>query len=68
MDSKHPTDQVTIAAKLADAEAMALAQFLKRSTFSDYRSHAIDETETYRMIAACERLREALAEAGYAPR
>lgn len=59
---------VKITAELTTAEAMAFAQFLKRSTFSDYRAHAIDETETYRMIAACKKLREGLAEAGYAPR
>lgn len=59
---------VKITAELTTAEAMAFAQFLKRSTFSDYRSNAVDETEAYRMIAAGGKIREALAEKGYAPR
>ena len=42
--------------------------FLKRVCFSDYRAHATSEAEAYRMIEAGERIREALAEAGYAPR
>ncbi|MGH8302035.1 MAG: DUF7706 family protein, partial [Steroidobacteraceae bacterium] len=43
-------------------------QFLKRVCYSDYRAHATSEAEAYRMVEAGERIREALAEAGYAPR
>jgi hypothetical protein len=50
------------------AGAFAFAQFLKRSAFEDYRGRAASVEEAYAMIAACEAIRQALAEAGYAPR
>ena len=53
---------------LTDAQAWEFAQFLKRVCYSDYRQHATSEAEAYRMVEAGERIREALAEAGYAPR
>lgn len=59
---------VDIALTLTDREAWVYAQFLKRVTFSDYRQRAINEDETYTMIDAGERLRDALRKAGYAPR
>lgn len=62
------SDKTIITVELTNAEAMALAQLVKRAGFRDYRSNAIDETEAYRMIAAAGKIREALAEQGYAPR
>ena len=59
---------VRIETTLTDAEAWEFAQFLKRVCFSDYRAHASSEVEAYRMVQAGERIRDALAEAGYAPR
>jgi hypothetical protein len=59
---------VEIQVVLTDAQAWEFAQFLKRVCFSDYRSHATSEAEAYRMIEAGERIRDALAEKGYAPR
>ena len=53
---------------LPDDEATALAQYLKRAGLSDYRQLAVDDEEAYSMQAAFERLRTALALAGYAPR
>jgi hypothetical protein len=49
-------------------EALALAQFLKRVGIDDYRDLAIDDDEAWVMQAAGERVRAALAAAGYAPR
>jgi hypothetical protein len=49
-------------------EALALAQFLKRVGLDDFRQLAVDVAEAYAMQAAGERVRAALAEAGYAPR
>lgn len=49
-------------------EALALAQFLKRVGLDDFRQLAVDLDEAYAMQAAGERVRTALAEAGYAPR
>ena len=59
---------VEIQITLTDAQARQFAQFLKRACYSDYRDHAIDDTEAYQMIDAGERIREALAEVGFAPR
>jgi hypothetical protein len=61
-------DAVKIEATLTDAQAWEFAQFLKRVCFSDYRAHATSEAEAYRMVEAGERIRAALADAGYAPR
>mgnify|MGYP001558544937 CR=1 FL=1 len=61
-------EPVRVTIELTDEQAWAFAQFLKRSTFDDYRGRAVDKEETYAMIAACEAIRKALAEAGYAPR
>jgi hypothetical protein len=59
---------IRITADLTDAEALALAQFLKRVGFNDYRELAVDRDEAYTMIDAGEKVRQALAEQGYAPR
>ena len=61
-------EQVTITVELDATQAWALAQLLKRIGWSDCRSLAEDEAQTRLMIAAAERVRAALAEAGYAPR
>jgi hypothetical protein len=59
---------IEITVVLTDTEAWQFAQFLKRACFGDYRSHAISDEEAYQMIDAGERIRDALAEKGYAPR
>lgn len=61
-------DRVRVVLELTDGQAFAFAQFLKRSTLQDYRGRAVSAEEAYAMLAACEAIREALAEAGYAPR
>lgn len=60
--------KIHIQVTLTDEQAWAFAQFLKRVYFADYRQHATSEAEAYRMVEAGERIRAALAEAGYAPR
>ena len=65
MSTQHP---VHLVAELTDQEAEDFAQFLKRVGFSDYRNNAVDHDEAYRMQAVGEKIRSALAEAGYAPR
>lgn len=59
---------VTVHVELESAQAWALAQLLKRIGWSDCRSLAEDEAQTRLMIQATERVRQVLAEAGYAPR
>lgn len=68
MTAKSQPDPVTLTIELTDAEAWNLAQFLKRVGFSDFRTNAQDEQEAYAMRDAADRVRTALAEAGYAPR
>ena len=59
---------IDLAVTLTDAQAWHLAQFLKRVGFSDFRSNAQDNDEAYAMRDAADRVRVALADAGYAPR
>jgi hypothetical protein len=59
---------VSIALDLSFEEAWALAQFLKRVGYSDYRRLATSNDEAYLMQYGGEKLREALAQAGAAPR
>lgn len=47
---------------------MALAQFVKRLTWSELRACAISDDETYLMKDAIDKLQKALSEEGYAPR
>jgi hypothetical protein len=61
-------ETLSITVTLTDAQAWEYAQFLKRVCFSDYRSHATSDEEAYQMVNAGERIRQALADAGYAPR
>jgi hypothetical protein len=54
--------------ELPDGQAWALAEFLKRVGYNDYRPLAVDEQEAYAMQDAGEKVRAALAEKGIAPR
>jgi hypothetical protein len=62
------TKTVPITAELTDAEALAFSQFLKRVSWGEYRSNAVSEDEAYLMRDAGGKIRDALAEQGYAPR
>jgi len=57
-----------IVIELTDAQALAIAQFLKRAGLSDYRNLAVDQDEAATMLCAGEVIRKALAEAGWSPR
>jgi hypothetical protein len=61
-------DLITVQVELNAEQAWALAQLVKRIGWADCRSLAEDEQQTRLMIEATERVRQALAEAGYAPR
>jgi hypothetical protein len=54
--------------ELTDEQAHALAQYLKRVQFDDFRRRAIDEDDAYLMQDAAAEVRKALADAGYEPR
>lgn len=53
---------------LTDTEAMAFAQFLKRASFSDYSSNAVNDEEAYHMIDAASKIQDALSLIGFNPR
>ena len=63
-----PDKIVRIDVELPPAEAQALAQFVKRVTWSEMRSCAVDEAECYQIRAAIDKVQRALADANYAPR
>jgi hypothetical protein len=58
----------TITTELPDDAAWALAEFLKRAGYNDYRALAANAQEAQDMQEAAEQLRKALAEQGIAPR
>jgi hypothetical protein len=59
---------IRIALDLPDEESHALAQFVKRVTWSAMRECAVDDAECHQIRAAIDKLQRALADAGYAPR
>lgn len=61
-------ESVTVTLDLSDREAYALAQFVKRLSWSGIRECAASNDETYVMRDGIDRLQRALADVGYAPR
>ena len=53
---------------LSEAQAMALAQFVKRVGWNEIRINAVNAVEAYLMRDAISKLQDALARQGYAPR
>lgn len=64
--TKHSGQVGTV--ELPESQAWALAELCKRITFADCKSNAIDDEEARLMIAATDKLGEALAKAGYITR
>ena len=62
------TDPIKVELSLTEAEALALAQFVKRAHWDTWRPLAADEAEAHQMKNGIVALQQALAEAGYAPR
>ena len=59
---------VTVTTELTDSQAMALAQFVKRLTWSEMRACAVDDDETWVMKDAIQALQNSLADVGFSPR
>lgn len=59
---------VTVTTELTDSQAMALAQFVKRLTWSEMRACAVDDDETWVMKDAIQALQKSLAAVGFSPR
>lgn len=53
---------------LDEPEAIALAQFLKRVGWTEWRAAAVDDHEAYLIRDACTVVQRELERAGYAPR
>lgn len=60
--------QVVVTLELPPLQAEALAQFVKRVGWQEFRQNAVDDAEAYEISAAVAALQRALADAGYAPR
>lgn len=58
----------TLSLQLDENETMALAQLVKRLSWSDLRGCAVVTEEARVMKSAIEKLQQALREEGYAPR
>ena len=62
------SDQVQVSIWLEPAQALALAQFVKRVRWTEVRQNAVGDDEADLMMDAMSEVAKALAEAGYAPR
>lgn len=60
--------KLTVSFELTDKEALALAQFCKRTTHQDCADRAVSEDEAYLMMDGINTLMRGLSEAGIAPR
>ncbi|MDT4623795.1 hypothetical protein RPF71_12815 [Escherichia coli] len=58
----------TLSLRLDENETKALAQLVKRLSWSDLRGCAVSDEEGWVMKSAIEKLQQALREEGYAPR
>jgi dissimilatory sulfite reductase (desulfoviridin) alpha/beta subunit len=59
---------VTVTLELSDAQAWALAQFVKRVGWSEFRGNAQDDDEASVIRNAVDLLQKSLKDAGYSPR
>lgn len=57
---------VTVTVELTDSQA--LAQFVKRVGWQEFRACAVDDDEAYAIRSAVDQVQRALAEQGYSPR
>ena len=62
------SDQVEVSMALEPAQALALAQVVKRVRWTEVRQNAVGDDEADLMMDAMYELAKALREAGYAPR
>ena len=59
---------MNIELNIDDSQAMALAQFVKRAGWTEFRQCAVNDDEAYLISDAIAKLQTALAEQGFAPR
>jgi hypothetical protein len=68
MKLAYTDETVTIRVEIKRHEAYAFSQFLKRVGHIDYRVLAYDDEDAWNMMWAGNRIQEALADKGFAPR
>ena len=61
-------EKITVTVELTDEQAQALAQYLKRSIWTDVRQSAASDEEAYLMRDAFNAMQYALTDVGYSPR
>jgi len=61
-------ENIEVSLSLTSDQALALAQFVKRVGWSEFRQNAVDDDEAYVIRDAVDQVIKALREAGYAPR
>ena len=54
--------------ELTDDQALALAQFVKRCGWKEWRENAVDDDEAAMMRQAFDQLSKSLRDGGYSPR
>ena len=59
---------LTLELEADDSSVQALAQFVKRVGWQEFRQCAVSDEEAYQIRAGVEALQSALAKVGYAPR
>lgn len=57
-----------VTVELTEAQAMALAQFVKRVGWREMRDNAVDDDETYLIREAIYCMQSALRDCGFSPR
>lgn len=60
--------KIKIEVELEEDQALALAQYLKRYTWTDIRGCAVNDEEAYLMRSALDALQRVLANEGFSPR
>jgi hypothetical protein len=65
MDEQHKPAVIIVF--FAPEVAPAFARFLQQQCEDDYKRHARDQLETYRMLVGGEAMLDALVRAGFAP-
>lgn len=61
-------EKLTINFEVTAAEAIALAQFFKRTAYSDCKEKAVSSAEAYEMMDGINAAYKGLREAGFNPR
>ncbi len=61
-------NSITLDLNINEQTAMALAQFVKRVGWQEFRQNAVDDAEAYLIGDGVAALQRALNQAGFAPR